>query len=105
MIMASKTIDGTEAEHIGLVNRAAPAQELDAATDKLVEELLACAPVAVGLQACNRRRRQARSQRPSSRRSRFSSCAPQSADVAKGTRTFAEKRQPKFSERWSGSSR
>ena len=41
-------IDGTEAERIGLVNRVAPAAELDAATDALVDELLACAPVAVG---------------------------------------------------------
>src|SRR3954452_21021000 len=47
MIMASKLIDGTEAERIGLVNRVAPAEELDAATDALVGELLACAPVAV----------------------------------------------------------
>src|SRR3954469_1725220 len=49
MIMASKVIDGTEAERIGLVNRVAPADALDAATDQLAGELLACAPVAVGL--------------------------------------------------------
>ena len=48
MIMASKLIDGTEAERIGLVNRVAPADDLDAATDQLVNELLACAPLAVG---------------------------------------------------------
>ena len=60
MIMASKLIDGTEAERIGLVNRVAPADELDAATEQLVNELLACAPLAVGLrQARARRRRQA----------------------------------------------
>jgi enoyl-CoA hydratase/carnithine racemase len=49
MIMASKVIDGTEAERIGLVNRVAPADGLDAATEQLAGELLACAPVAVGL--------------------------------------------------------
>ena len=49
MIMASKVIDGTEAERIGLVNRVAPADQLDAATEQLAGELLACAPVAVGL--------------------------------------------------------
>jgi enoyl-CoA hydratase/carnithine racemase len=49
LILASKLVDGTEAERIGLVNRVAPAAELDAATDALAAELLACAPLAVGL--------------------------------------------------------
>jgi enoyl-CoA hydratase/carnithine racemase len=49
LIMTSKLIDGTEAERIGLVNRVAPSDELDAATEQLVGELLACAPTAVGL--------------------------------------------------------
>ncbi|HEV2777432.1 MAG TPA: enoyl-CoA hydratase/isomerase family protein [Solirubrobacteraceae bacterium] len=49
LIMASKVIDGTEAERIGLVNRVAPADGLDATTAQLAGELLACAPLAVGL--------------------------------------------------------
>ena len=49
LIMASKVISGTEAERIGLVNRVAPADALDAATGELAGELLACAPLAVGL--------------------------------------------------------
>src|SRR3954453_13049988 len=49
MIMASKIVDGREAHRIGFANRIAPAGELDAATDGLVNELLACAPRAVGL--------------------------------------------------------
>ena len=47
--MTGKLIDGAEAERIGLANRVAPADELEAATQGLVDELLACAPVAVGL--------------------------------------------------------
>ena len=47
--MTGKLIDGTEAERIGLANRVAPAEELEDATQALVDELLACAPVAVGL--------------------------------------------------------
>lgn len=49
LVMASKVIDGTEAERIGLVNRVAPADALDAATQALAGELLACGPLAVGL--------------------------------------------------------
>jgi enoyl-CoA hydratase/carnithine racemase len=49
LILTSKLIDGTEAERIGLVNRVAPADELDAAAQQLVDELLACSPVAMGL--------------------------------------------------------
>ncbi len=48
LVMASKLIDGTEAERIGLVNRIAPADELEATTQALVDELLGCAPIAVG---------------------------------------------------------
>jgi enoyl-CoA hydratase/carnithine racemase len=49
LIMCSKFVDGFEAERIGLANRVAPADELEAATGLLVGELLSCAPLAVGL--------------------------------------------------------
>jgi enoyl-CoA hydratase/carnithine racemase len=49
LIMTGRTIGAAEAERIGLANRVAPADRLDAVTQALVDELLAAAPVAVGL--------------------------------------------------------
>src|SRR3712207_8557680 len=43
------TLFRSEAHRIGFANRIAPADGLDAATDALCDELLKCAPLAVGL--------------------------------------------------------
>jgi enoyl-CoA hydratase/carnithine racemase len=48
LIMTAATIDAAEAHRIGLVNRVVPADELEAATQALVDELLANSHVAVG---------------------------------------------------------
>jgi enoyl-CoA hydratase/carnithine racemase len=48
LIMTAATIDAAEAHRIGLVNRVVPAEDLDAATQTFVDELLANTPVAVG---------------------------------------------------------
>jgi len=100
MIMASKLIDGTEAERIGLVNRVAPAAELDAATDQLVGELLACAPRAV---AYAKRLLDSVAKPNLSATLELEVAAQElcarSEDFGEGTRAFAEKRQPEFSGR------
>jgi enoyl-CoA hydratase/carnithine racemase len=98
--MASKLIDGTEAERIGLVNRVAPADELDAATEGLLGELLACAPVAVGLA----KRVLDAAAKPGLAGSlelevTLQQICVATDDFAEATRAFAEKRQPEFSGR------
>jgi enoyl-CoA hydratase/carnithine racemase len=49
LIMTGRTIDARECLRIGAANRVAPAHELAEATGELVDELLAAAPLAVGL--------------------------------------------------------
>ncbi len=89
-----------EAERIGLVNRVAPAEELDAATGKLVDELLACAPIAVGLakRVIDAAAKPGLSQTLEQEVTAQQVCVA-TEDFAEGARAFAEKRQPEFSNR------
>jgi enoyl-CoA hydratase/carnithine racemase len=49
LIMTGRTIDAAECHRIGVANRVAPAARLESATQDLVDELLAAAPLAAGL--------------------------------------------------------
>jgi enoyl-CoA hydratase/carnithine racemase len=100
LIMTGKVIDGREAHRIGFANRVAPAAELDAATEGLAGELLACAPVAVGL---------AKRIMDSAAKPALSVTLEQEVtaqqllasteDFAEGARSFFEKRDPQFAGR------
>src|SRR5436190_1501288 len=49
LIMTGRTIGAVECHRIGAANRVAPAAELEAETQSLVDELLSAAPLAAGL--------------------------------------------------------
>src|SRR5918998_3172239 len=98
LVMTGRLIGAEEAERIGLANRVAPPEALDDAVEQLVGELLACAPVAVGLA----KRGMDASARPALSTTlelevlAQERCAA-TADFAEGARAFAEKRVPEFS--------
>jgi enoyl-CoA hydratase/carnithine racemase len=97
MIMTGRVLDGREAHRVGFANRIAPAGELDATTEALCGELLACAPLAVGLA----KRVMDAAAKPALATTLEQEVIAQtllagSDDFAEGTRAFRDKRDPEF---------
>jgi enoyl-CoA hydratase/carnithine racemase len=100
LIMTGKVIDGREAHRIGFANRIAPAEELDALTEALTTELLACAPRAVGLA----KRVMDAAAKPAlavtlEQEVQAQEMLAAGEDFAEGARAFFEKRPPEFAGR------
>jgi enoyl-CoA hydratase/carnithine racemase len=100
LILTGRVIDGREAHRIGFANRIAPAESLDELTGKFAEELLACAPRAVGLakrvlDAAAKPGLAATLELEVSAQEQLAA----SEDFAEGARAFFEKRPPQFAGR------
>jgi enoyl-CoA hydratase/carnithine racemase len=100
LIMTGKLIGATEAERIGLVNRIAPPDDLEEATQMLVDELLECAPIAVGLakRVLDSAAKPALALTLEQEVAAQQLCA-QTEDFAEGARALSEKRVPQFAGR------
>ena len=100
LIMTGRVIDGREAHRIGFANRIAPAAELEEATGALCDDLLCCAPLAVGLA----KRVLDAAAKPALAGTLEQEVTAQavlagSDDFAEGTRAFLDKRDPDFAGR------
>ncbi|MBS1106493.1 MAG: paaG [Deltaproteobacteria bacterium] len=97
LLFSGRSVDGVEAERIGLVNRAVPRDAVLATALGLAEEIAACAPIAVrgSKRALARAYDVALDEQLDFEAEQQAICY-ESADLAEGLRATREKRPPRF---------
>ena len=100
MMLTGKRIDAATALDYGLINEAVPAAELDAAVDRWLAEILACAPLSLrAVKQTARRTAQLTVEQAQSLRLPAAIACLTSQDGEEGVRAFLEKRAPVWSGR------
>ena len=95
MLMTGRRIGAAEAQAIGLINEAVPKASLDAAVERWLTDIQACAPLSLKAikQTVRRTAQLAAAEAQALRLPAVMECL-QSADGAEGVRAFVEKRAP-----------
>src|ERR1700722_16692186 len=95
MLLTGRRISASQALDMGLVNEVVPRAELDAAVDRWIADILACAPLSLRAikQTVRRTAQLAASEAQALRLPALIECL-QSADGEEGVRAFREKRAP-----------
>ncbi|QIE28773.1 Enoyl-CoA-hydratase (plasmid) [Caballeronia sp. SBC1] len=99
MLLTGRRVSAHEARDMGLVNEVVPRAELDAAVERWVEAVLACAPLSLqAIKQVVKRTSTLSASDAQALRLPALVTALQSEDANEGVRAFQEKRKP----RWSG---
>ena len=95
MLLTGKRITAAEALRIGLVNEVAPRVELDAAVERWLADILACAPLSLkAIKEVARRTAHLTAREAQAARLPAVVAALRSKDSEEGVRAFLEKRKP-----------